>query len=109
MMTWSRQATLGAMTLPRGETVIVLRFFEDPGQGLIEAWNPALWELLSRLGNPVRVTFDCWRRFDGTFGFNLVALGGTPYVSVIGRSPSREGAFSEGPSRPNPLESAIPR
>lgn len=108
-MTWSQQASVAGTPLPRDETVIVLRFVEDPGQGLIEDWDAALWERLTRLGNPVRVTFDCWRRFDGTFGFKLVAIGPTPYVSDTSRDPSRRGAFSEGPTRPNPLESAIPR
>ena len=93
------------MALPDGERNIVLRFVDDPGQGLIEEWNSDLWDRLTRLGNPVRVTFDCWRQFGGTFGFNIVAIGGEPYVP----STSRAGAFSEGLSRPNPLESAVPR
>jgi len=57
-MTWSQQAKVAGMALRRGETIILLRFVDDPLQGLIEDWNPALWERLTRLGSPVRVTFD---------------------------------------------------
>ena len=106
-MTWSEEAQFAGMTLPPGEKVIVLRFVDDPGQGLIEESNSALRDRLTRLGNPVRVTFDCWRLLDGTFGFNIAAIGGEPYWPVS-NGPSRGGAFSEGPSRPNPLESAVP-
>jgi hypothetical protein len=108
-MTWSEEQHIAGMSLPRGEKVILLRFVSDPGQGLIEDWNRALRNRLTRLGNPVRATFDCWRRYDGTFGFNIVAIGGAPYVPGIGRGSSRVGVFAEGPSRPNPLESTVPR
>ncbi len=109
LMTWSEEARFAGMTLPRGERIIVLRFVDDPGQGLIEDWNSVLRDRLIRLGNPVRVTFDCWGQFGGTFGFNLVAIGGQPYSRDVSGGPSRAGAFSEGPSRPNPLESTVPR
>ncbi len=92
--------------LPRGEKVIVFRFVDDSEQGFTEDWSPALADRLAVLGNPVRLTFDCWRRF-GVFGVNPIAIGGVPYS--FGGNPSREGAFSERPSRPNPLEFAVPR
>jgi hypothetical protein len=104
LMMWSEEARFAGTALPRGEKIIVLRFVDDPGQGLIEGWNSALRDRLTRLGNPVRVTFDCWRQFSGAFGFNVVAIGGEPYVP----NTSGAGAFSEGPSRPSPLESDVP-
>jgi hypothetical protein len=109
LMTWSEETHWAGMALPRSEKMIVLRYVDDPGQGLIEDWNSALRDRLARLGNPVRVTFDCWRQLGGTFGFNIFAFGGEPYVSGANGGRSRAGAFSEGPSRPNPLETAIPR
>jgi hypothetical protein len=109
LMTWSEEAHFATMALPRGERIIVLRFVDDPGQGLIEEWDSALRNRLIRLGNPVRVTFDCWRQFGGTFGFNIVAIGGEPHASGSGGGPTRAGLFAEGPSRPNPLESTVPR
>jgi hypothetical protein len=109
MMTWSEEAHFAGMALPPGERIIVLRFVEDPGQGLTEDWNSALRDRLTRSGNPVRVTFDCWRQFGGTFGFNIAAIGGEPYVFGARGGPSRAGAFSAGPNRPNPLESAVAR
>lgn len=107
-MTWSEEADFAGMAVPRGERVIVLRFVEDPEQGVIEDSGSQLRDHLIRLGNPVRVTFDCWRLFNGTFGFNVVAIGGEPYQYLVNKGPRRGGAFSEGPSRSNPLESAIP-
>lgn len=109
LMMWSEEAKIAGTDLPRGEKIIVLRFVEDPAQGLIEDWNSGLPDRLTRLGNPVRVTFDCWRQVGGTFGFNIVAIGGEPYAAGATAGPSRAGAFSEGPSRPNPLESVFQR
>ncbi len=107
LMTWSEETQFAGMPLRSGEKMIVLRFVDDPGQGLFEDWSPALRDRLTRLGNPVRVTFDCWKQFGGTFGYNIVAIGGEPYLPAHRDGPSRAGAFSEGPARPNPLESAI--
>lgn len=105
LMMWSEEAQFAGMALPDGERNIVLRFVDDPEQGVEEEWNSDLWDRLTRLGNPVRVTFDCWRQFGGTFGFNIVAIGGEPYVI----STSHAGSFSQGPTRPYLLESAVPR
>jgi hypothetical protein len=105
LMTWSEETHIAGMVLPRGQRIIVLRFVDDPGQGLVEGWNSTLQDRLTRLGNPVHVTFDCWLKFGGAFGFNIVAIGGQPYGPPVSRP---AGAFSEGPSRPNPLESAVP-
>ena len=109
MMTWSEESRVGGMTVPHGESIMVLRFADDPGQGVTVDSSPGLRGELTRLGNPVLVSFDCWRRYDGTFGFNIIGIGGEPYVSGVSAGPSRAGAFSEGPSLPNPLESAVPR
>jgi hypothetical protein len=108
LMTWLEEPRFAGMNLPPGDKVIVLRFVDDPAQGLTEDWSPALRDRLTRLGNPVRVTFDCWRQFGGTFGFNIVAIGGEPYLPETPIGPSRAVAFSEGPSRPHPLESVLP-
>src|SRR4051794_13200298 len=104
LMTWSEEATFAGTHLPPGEKIIMLRFIDDPAQGLIEDWNSTLRDRLTRLGNPVRVTFDCWKQLDGTFGFNIVGIGGEPYLQGGTVGPSRAGAFSQGPGRPNPLE-----
>ena len=109
MMTWSEGSDAPGIALPRGEKIIVLRFVDEPAQGLIEDWNTALHDRLTRLGNPVRVTFDCWRQLDGTFGFNIVEIGGEPFVSGISSVSTHSGVFSEGAARMNPLESAVPR
>jgi hypothetical protein len=108
LMTWSEEVNFAGMTLPRGERMVVLRFVDDPGQGLVEPWNSELRDRLTRLGNPVRVSFDCWRLLDGTFGFKIAAIGGEPYISSVTDGPSRAGAFSERPSRPNPQPAGIP-
>jgi hypothetical protein len=108
LMKWSEGTHFQGMILPRGEKIVVMRYVDDPGQGVIEDGTPALRERLTRLGNPVQVTFDCWRHFGGTFGFNIIAIGGETYFSASNGGPSRAGAFIEGPSRPNPLESAVP-
>jgi hypothetical protein len=108
-MTWSEETQWIGMVLPKDEKMIVLRYVDDPEQGLIEDWSSDLRNRLTRLGNPVRVTFECRRQFGGTFGFNIVAIGGEPYVPSFRAGPSLAGAFSEGPSRPNPLESELPR
>jgi hypothetical protein len=108
----TKQARVDAMmtwTVDRRQKLIVLRFVEDPDQGITEEWSPELQARLLRLGNPVRVTFDCWRQFGGTFGFNPIALNGKPYYPGGSAGPSRGGAFSEGEARPNPLEFSLPR
>ena len=109
MMTWSDEVGGTGMVVPGSGRFIVLRFVEDPRQGLILDGSSALRNQLTRLGNPVRVSFDCWRHLPGTFGFNITAIGGEPYVPRGNAGPSRERAFSEGPSRPHPLESAVPQ
>jgi hypothetical protein len=108
-MTWSEESQFAGTPLPEGEKLLVLRFAADPDQGLTLDPDPALLVRLARLGNPVNVTFDCWRQLGGAFGYNILAIGDEPYVPVYTSGPSRAGAFSRGPSRPNPLESAFPR
>lgn len=107
MMTWSEESSFHGAPLPEGEHVIVLRFVDDPGQGLTEDWTPALRDRLRKLGNPVQVTFDCWRQWGGVLGFNIVAIGGEPFTPAAIAGPSRAGSFSEGAGRPHPLESPV--
>ena len=79
-MTWSEEAQWRDVRFAPGERIVVLRFVEDPGEGIIEDWSPELRDRLIPLGNPVRVTFDCWRQFGGTLGYDITALGGEPFV-----------------------------
>ena len=101
-MTWSEDVHFQGMALPHGEKAIVLRFMDDPGQGLMKESNSVLRDRLTQLGSPVRVTFDCSRRFGGMVGFHIVAIGGEPYNDAS----SGGVAFLNGTSRPHPLESS---
>jgi hypothetical protein len=105
LMTWSEDAQFQGMALPRGEKAIVLRFVDDPGQGLMQMMkesNSPLRDRLTQLGNPVRVSFECSVGFGRMVGFHIVAIGGQPYNDAL----TNGVAFRSGTSRPHPLESS---